>query len=210
MIHIKAGENTGGREAIHRLIAAYNFRSRQQLCDHLGVNKSTMANRYLRDSFPAEWIIQCALETSASLLWLATGEGNPEIKISQKQINQISNVDIEKQNSPINFTKVDKSTLISGKLFSDGIAALDCSLLPQHTKGVSLLHTDTESYIISQAIETISNGYFLVSIDEVLSIVKITRLPKNRLIIEQNKTSFECDLDDIEIKGRAIKVFKSL
>ncbi|WP_204579013.1 helix-turn-helix domain-containing protein, partial [Citrobacter cronae] len=26
-------------------------------------SKSTMANRYLRDSFPAEWVIQCALET---------------------------------------------------------------------------------------------------------------------------------------------------
>jgi hypothetical protein len=35
MIQVKAGENTGGREAIHRLMAAYNFKSRQQLCDHL-------------------------------------------------------------------------------------------------------------------------------------------------------------------------------
>lgn len=210
MIQIKAGENTGGREAIHRLIAAYNFKSRQQLCDHLRINKSTMANRYLRDSFPAEWVIQCALETNASLLWLATGEGEPEIALSQKQTNQIASVEIEKQNSFISFTKVDKSTLVSGKLIPDGVAALDCSLIPEHTKGASLIHTDTESYIVSQDIETVSNGYFLVSIDEVLCIVKITRLPKNRLIIEQNETCFECDLEDIEIKGRAVKVLKSL
>lgn len=35
-----------------------------------------MANRYLRDSLPAEWVIQCALETGISLLWLATGHGD--------------------------------------------------------------------------------------------------------------------------------------
>jgi hypothetical protein len=64
---IKAGNDSGGREAINRLIKAYNFSSRQQLCDHLSVSKSTMANRYLRDSFPAEWVIQCALETGISL-----------------------------------------------------------------------------------------------------------------------------------------------
>lgn len=85
MIQVKAGENTGGREAIHRLMAAYDFKSRQQLCDHLGASKSTMANRYLRDSFPAEWVIQCALETGVSLLWLTTGQGEPGSNIDHKK-----------------------------------------------------------------------------------------------------------------------------
>ncbi|WP_170715094.1 helix-turn-helix domain-containing protein, partial [Escherichia coli] len=32
---IKAGNDSGGRDAINRLIKAYNFSSRQQLCEHL-------------------------------------------------------------------------------------------------------------------------------------------------------------------------------
>lgn len=80
MRSIKVGNDSGGRDAINRLIKAYNFSSRQQLCDHLSVSKSTMANRYLRDSFPAKWVIQCALETGVSLFWLATGQGDKSNK----------------------------------------------------------------------------------------------------------------------------------
>ncbi|HHU7925073.1 TPA: helix-turn-helix domain-containing protein, partial [Escherichia coli] len=57
----------GGRGAIERMVEAYGFKTRQALCDHLGISKSTLATRYMRDSFPAEWVIQCALETGTSL-----------------------------------------------------------------------------------------------------------------------------------------------
>ncbi|EAR2857112.1 bacteriophage CI repressor, partial [Salmonella enterica] len=63
---------SGGREAIERLVSAYGFTTRQALADHLKVSKSTLANRYLRDTFPSDWIIQCAIETGATLTWLAT------------------------------------------------------------------------------------------------------------------------------------------
>ncbi|WP_228706637.1 helix-turn-helix transcriptional regulator [Klebsiella pneumoniae] len=58
---IKINPNQGGKAAIERLVKAYGFTTRQALADHLGVSKSTLANRYMRDTFPADWIIQCAL-----------------------------------------------------------------------------------------------------------------------------------------------------
>lgn len=58
----------GGRGAIERMVEAYGFKTRQALCDHLGISKSTLATRYMRDSFPAEWVIQCALETAPRLI----------------------------------------------------------------------------------------------------------------------------------------------
>lgn len=68
----------GGRGAIERMVEAYGFKTRQALCDHLGISKSTLATRYMRDSFPAEWVIQCALETGTSLNWLTTGHGSKQ------------------------------------------------------------------------------------------------------------------------------------
>ncbi|MCU6527849.1 helix-turn-helix domain containing protein, partial [Escherichia coli] len=68
----------GGRGAIERMVEAYGFKTRQALCDHLGISKSTLATRYMRDSFPAEWVIQCALETGTSLSWLTNGYGIKE------------------------------------------------------------------------------------------------------------------------------------
>ncbi|PIJ41741.1 phage repressor protein CI [Tatumella sp. OPLPL6] len=210
MIQIKAGENTGGRDTIHRLIAAYSFKSRQQLCDHLGVNKSTMANRYLRDSFPAEWVIQCALETNASLLWLATGQGTPEIQISPHH-NQITTIkSTEKQTISSKITRLEKLRLHNGQLISEGLAVIDESLIsPSSTKAI-LIHTQNESYLVDQAIGTLSNGYYLVDIDGTKSIANLTRLPKNRLMVQHNDSSFECAIDDINVEGRATKVFKSI
>lgn len=72
---IKINPNQGGKAAIERLVEAYGFTTRQALADHLDVSKSTLANRYMRDTFPADWIIQCALETGVSLRWLSTSEG---------------------------------------------------------------------------------------------------------------------------------------
>lgn len=66
---------TGGQQVILRLVEAYGFSTRQMLCDHLGVSKSTLATRFMRDIFPAEWVIQCALETNAWLKWLVSGVG---------------------------------------------------------------------------------------------------------------------------------------
>ncbi|WP_442980184.1 helix-turn-helix transcriptional regulator, partial [Salmonella enterica] len=65
--------DTGGRGAIERMVEAYGFTTRQALSNRLGISKSTLANRYMRDSFPAEWVIQCCLETGVSLSWLVTG-----------------------------------------------------------------------------------------------------------------------------------------
>ncbi|GGD11310.1 hypothetical protein GCM10011513_05950 [Franconibacter daqui] len=72
---IKIKPNQGGKAAIERLVEAYGFTTRQALADHLGVSKSMLANRYMRDTFPADWIIQCALEKGIPLRWLWTFEG---------------------------------------------------------------------------------------------------------------------------------------
>jgi len=210
MIQVKIGENTGGKAAIHRLIAAYNFKSRQQLCDHLGASKSTMANRYLRDSFPAEWVIQCAIETGASLLWLTTGEGDPHIKIKEDKNfatdQKIKNTcDIEP--TALN---IDTLSIINGSISGTGKTLLDQRILTPHVQRALLIHTQNESYLVDQEIETLSNGYYLVDIDGVKSIANLTRLPKNRLLVQDNASSFECAIDDINVEGRATKVLKSL
>lgn len=210
MIHVKAGENTGGREAIHRLIAAYDFKSRQQLCDHLGASKSTMANRYLRDSFPAEWVIQCALETGVSLLWLTTGQGEPGSNIdSKKSINFVNSGKV-KHLSDLVSPEIDKATLMGGSLVDAGKAIIDSSLIPSESSNLLLVNTDGDSYLVDRSQMPPVNGMWLVDIDGIKSIVKLTRLPGNKLVVHQDDSSFECSLDDLEVLGRALKIIKSL
>lgn len=207
---IKGGNDSGGRDAINRLIKAYNFSSRQQLCEHLKVSKSTMANRYLRDSFPAEWVIQCALETGVSLLWLTTGQGDPGSNIDpKKNINSVNSSKV-KPLSELVSPEIDKATLNGGLLIDAGKAIIDSSILPSDSSNLLLVTTSGDSYLIDRNQTPPVNGTWLVDIDGIKSIVKLTRLPGNRLVVHQDDSSFECELDDIEVIGRALKIIKSL
>lgn len=210
MINIKVGENTGGKEAIHRLLIAYNFKSRQQLCDHLGASKSTMANRYLRDSFPAEWVIQCALETGTSLLWLATGQGEPRSKTENKKDPKNDTNDNVKRLSEIVAPEINKAHLIDGMLKDQGKAIIDSELLPSNVNDTLLITTADDAYIVDLSQQSPVNGSWLVEIDGLMDIVKLMRIPGNRLHVQQDAGSFECSIDDVNLKGRIIKVIKSL
>lgn len=75
MVREAVESNRGGKDTILRLVEAYGFSNRQALCSHLGGSQSTLDNRSARDTFPADWVIICHVETGASLTWLTTGKG---------------------------------------------------------------------------------------------------------------------------------------
>ena len=86
------------KNIIDRMVSAYKLKTMKALCEYFGVGISVLSNRVVRNTTPAEYIIQCSLETGADLLWLCTGEGEPNIdgvKLEKKSI-ELSNDDLEK------------------------------------------------------------------------------------------------------------------
>ncbi|WP_213672541.1 phage repressor protein CI [Raoultella ornithinolytica] len=210
MISIQAGPNTGGREAIDRLLKAYGFSTKQALADHLRISKSTMANRNLRDSFPAEWVIQCALETGVSLLWLATGQGEMfSSEDKEKTLVNESAITLRPL-SKIVAPSIKQVELKNGELITDGEVLLDSSLLDAEPGNSLFVKTASDCFVVDSSVKQISNGYWLVDIDGVKSIVKVARIPGNRIVVHQDESSFECSVDDVEVVGRAVKVIKSI
>ena len=65
-------------------------------------------------------------------------------------------------------------------------------------------------FIVDISVKQLSNGYWLIDIDGVKSIVKVVRIPGNKIVVHQDETSFECSVDDVEVVGRAVKVIKSI
>lgn len=210
MLNIKVGADTGGKEAIERLLEAYGFTTKQALSEHLNVSKSTMANRVLRDSFPADWIIQCALETGVSLLWLATGQGNMrdenETKNESRNVTKPAMRPLSKLITP----SIPKGKLENGMLSVDEEIFLDRSILPAQFEESMFLETPTDCYLIDKSVKQVSNGFWLIDIDGMIIIAKIARVPGNRIVVHQEESTFECSIDDIEIIGRAAKVIKSI
>ena len=86
------------KNVVNRMVNAYKLKTVKALCSHFDVGLSVITNRILRNSFPAEYVIQCALETGADLSWLCTGEGEPNIdgiKTEKKSI-ELSSEALEK------------------------------------------------------------------------------------------------------------------
>ncbi|HEM8020346.1 phage repressor protein CI [Enterobacter ludwigii] len=177
----------GGRGAIERMVEAYGFKTRQALCDHLGISKSTLATRYMRDSFPAEWVIQCALETNSTLQWLATGEGLKTC--SQNETSK----------------SIPKQVLIGGELITSGSYIFDDAFLPKDLKNPSVISVDSESdFICERDYGDVRDGRWFVSIDDEIVLRTLTRLPGGRLNIEGGYTSFECAIADIGVIAKVV------
>lgn len=187
---IKIKPNQGGKAAIGRVVEAYGFTTRQALADHLDVSKSTLANRCMRDTFPADWIIQCALDTGVSLRWLSTSEGPMQVD-AKAQIMSFA-----------------KQKLSGGKLRENGYLLFDLTLLPKDLDEISAIETDDATYVVKKKLNEINDDLWLISIDGIHSIRELIRLPSNRVMLESTSSELECDINDISIIAKVIMTCK--
>lgn len=180
-------QNRGGKEVIDRIIKAYGFTSRISLCKQLGVSQSTMANRYARDTFPADWVIICHLETNASLIWLSTGSGSTFADGRDEKT-----------------TPIRQMSITNGKMTSLPDIVVDKSTLPSGLSNPSIVVVERTSYLVDTYEGEVVDGYWLVEIDNLISIREIYRFPGGRLRIENGKASFECSAAEIKVLGKVI------
>lgn len=178
---ITINPNQGGKAAIERLVEAYGFTTRQALADHLNVSKSTLANRYMRDTFPADWIIQCALETGVSLNWLSTGQG------------------IKRTSQTATTEELAKFVLTAGRMVEDGSFVFDFGFLPKNLLSPIVLIDNSTIYICEKQFTDVLDGQWLINVDGTYSVRFITRLPKGMIKVSTSENSFECQFSDIEI-----------
>lgn len=179
--------NSGGREAIERLVEAYGFSTRQALADHLKVSKSTLATRYMRDIFPSDWVITCALETGASLEWLTTGCG---LKFEHDKSDILS---------------LEKKKLLDGVLYPSGNIFFDKVMLPSESQELFIVDDSSVFYIVDASNSEIQDGMWLVNIDGLFSVRLVARIAGNKLRITNKTLSFDCNKDEIIRSGRVIK-----
>ncbi|MEX9822907.1 phage repressor protein CI [Raoultella planticola] len=180
--------NSGGKKVIERLVEAYGFTTRQALCDHLGVSKSTMATRYMRDIFPADWVLQCAMETDISLKWLSFGEGKKK--------------DLSKTDSLL----IPKKLLSDGKLEDAGSCILDKSFLRHDLNKPLAIFQNEVIYIAENDFLEIQDGKWIVRIDSSFSVKDIVKIPGGKIRIIDSKTAYDCTTDELDFIAKIISV----
>lgn len=181
--------NQGAKAAIERMVEAYGVKTKLALCDALGVTASALSNRQVRDSFPAEYVLKCALDTGASLRWLTYGQGE---MFEQNVFTAPSALAIP-------------SKKLSGKQLHDGkILLLDKDFLPKNILNPLIIIDGRTQYITSTVYEEICDGAWVINIDGFISIRNVTRIPGGRVNISDNKTSFDTYINDLIFVARII------
>lgn len=189
---IKINPNQGGKAAIERLVEADGFTTRQALADHLGVSKSTLANRYIRDTFPADWIIQCALETGTSLTWLTTGEGPVH------------------ENAKSDVLAIETRIIVNGELHDPDFLQFDKSLITNVLRKTLSIVNAENTYLADEVFDEITDGVWLVEIEGKYSIRELTRIPTWKIKVINAASSLECLLYNIRCIAKSMRIYKEI
>ena len=189
---------TGGQKAITRIVEAYGFKTRQALCEQLGVSTSTMGTRWMRDVFPSDWIVQCTIETGASVEWLAFGKGEAFPHGNKKFSN--GNTSPANENALNDVITVQKKKIVDGNLYSANFFMFDKAMLPSHIMKPIIVVDESGQYLAEESVDEISDGTWLVEIEGKVSIKELTRIPVGKVRVNPPEGGhyFECGINDLK------------
>lgn len=180
---------TGAREAVARICEVYGFTSRLQLAQYLEISPSALGTRIMRDNFPADLVLRCALETGASIYWLTTGEGATFDHLASDTLRipayRISNNELMRQTSFI----------------------YDKALLPNYSGELQIIKDDNVTYFVDIYSHQATDGKYLIEYSGTKSIKELTLLPGNKLRIDWGKYPVDCDISDVTLVGKVVATY---
>lgn len=187
---------SGGKPVLRRMLDAYGFRTQKELGDLLDISTATISTWVRRDYFPGDAVVACALDTGVSLLWLATGQGNP------------GNPDAVSYEP--NFVTLPRISISSGKLVNVGSWLADSSFIPEGEKSIRFVERGNDAWLIAFDRNTIGNGKWLLNIDGVHDVYSVSRIPGNKIKVTGESSQFDCLVDDVECDGEIVKTIMGI
>jgi len=182
----------GGKAVLSRILDAYGFTMQKQLCELLDISSGTVSTWIRRNYFPGDVVVACSLDTGASLLWLATGKG-------KQKGGGLCEACIQ---------KIPHKNLNSGQLIDSGIWSVDLSFINHSFEEAVFISNSSGAWVVDLKIADISNGRWLLGIDDKYDIYDITLLPGRKINVVSNGASFVCSTDDIKVAGKIIITLK--
>lgn len=191
---MEAMQNSGGKEVLQRIMQAYGFTMQKELGDHLDIPSGTMSAWVRREHFPGDVVIVCALDTGASLYWLATGIGPMNEQHTQVQPEQLTAL-------PAGLRQITKYSIHTGQLTENGTWFCDASLIDSTVVNPALVEKNGQRWCVDLDAKNIANGRWLVDVDGTADVYDVARLPGNRLSVKNSSSQFECLVDEVNCVG---------
>lgn len=177
-----------GANAITRVMEAYGFRFRNDLCRHVGMSSSTLATWQKRDSFPSDLVIRCALDTGVSMLWLTTGKGRM------------------REHEKTDISTLPSCVFINGELKESGSIMFDKLYLPNDLISPFVLRDSGKFYLLDKGITEYFDGQWLVEIENKISIRELAFIPVKKVKVLGGGVPFDCQVDEIKIIAKVVSI----
>lgn len=191
---MEAMQNSGGKKILQRIMQAYGFTMQKELGDHLHIPSGTMSAWVRRDHFPGDVVIVCALDTGASLYWLATGIGPMSDQQTQVQLEPLKAL-------PAGLRQITKYSIHTGQLSTNGYWFCDESQIESGVNNPVLVEKTGQRWLVDLDAKNIANGRWLIDVDGTCDVYDVARLPGNRLTVKNGASQFECLVDEINCVG---------
>ena len=180
--------SNGGKPVLRRIMDAYGFSLQKQLCELLGISSGTVSTWVRRNYFPGDVVVTCALDTGVSLHWLAMGKG---VKLG----------DSAKENTG---TIIPRKNLTAGVLQDAGSWVSDLSFIPHTVNKPVFISSNSGSWIVDESVSGISNGRWLLGIDDKYDVYDIALLPGRRISVISKGANFTCGADEVNTAGKVV------
>lgn len=180
--------SNGGKPVLRRIMDAYGFTMQKQLCDLLEISSGTVSTWVRRDYFPGDVVVACALDTGVSLQWLATGKGTQRIESSALSSESL----------------IPRKNLSAGVLHDAGQWNIDLSFISHSIDEPVFIHSNTSTWIVDVGVVEISNGRWLLGIDNKYDVYDVTLLPGRKITVSNKASNFTCGADEVTTTGRVV------
>lgn len=178
----------GGKPVLRRILDAYGFTMQKQLCDLLDISSGTVSTWIRRNYFPGDVVVTCALDTGVSLQWLATGK---RAKLSERVKENVGTV-------------IPRKNLIAGVLQDAGNWTIDLSFIPHELDEPIFISSNSGAWIVDQSVKDISNGRWLIGIDDKYDIYDIALLPGRKINVTGKRNNFTCGVEEVNTAGKVV------
>lgn len=180
--------SNGGKPVLRRIMDAYGFTFQKQLCELLGISSATVSTWVRRNYFPGDIVVTCAIDTGVSLEWLATGRNEHNKNLGHEP---------EAYALP-------RKDLVAGVLKDTGTWSIDLSFISQKINSPTMVVSNSSSWIVDMGVVSISNGRWLLGIDNKFDIYDVTVMPGKKINVINNGNGFICDIDEVQVTAKVI------
>lgn len=180
--------SNGGKPVLRRIMEAYGFTLQKQLCDLLDISSGTVSTWVRRGYFPGDVVVACALDTGVSLQWLATGKGFQQAENTQSNTN----------------TFIPRKNLAAGILQDAGLWEFNLDFISHRIREPVFVSSNSGAWIVDMSVDGISNGRWLLGIDDKYDVYDIALLPGKKISVTSKVTNFTCSADEVNTAGKVV------